>query len=272
MSQEQRGQSRIEPSDSFAHIDSSRDKTIQTLQVSVGIVQHNEFELVEHCDICDGAGWLREQVPFGHPHFGVLFPCACKQAEQAQQKADELAQSSNLDAFRCKTFTTFNPFIPGLRNVVLQVKQYVKCPDGWLTLFGAYGVGKTHLAAAIANEVLGRREQVHFAVVPDLLDHLRATFGPQSTVGYDERFEQVRTVPLLILDDLGAESATAWAREKLYQLLNYRYNYRLATVLTTNVKPEALDPRIYSRLCDPACGSTISIVASDYRQRETQKQ
>lgn len=56
------------------------------------------------------------------------------------------------------------------------------------------------------------------------------TFGLLSTVVYDERFELVGTVPLLILDDLGTESATPWAREKLYQIINYRYNERMATI------------------------------------------
>jgi DNA replication protein DnaC len=168
---------------------------------------------------------------------------------------------------RDKTFATFNPFVPGLREVVPQARAYARKPDGWLTLLGPYGTGKTHLAAAIANEALNREEQVLFAVVPDLLDHLRATFGPQSTVAYDERFELVRSVPLLILDDLGTESATPWAREKLYQVINHRYNCRLATVITTNLKPEAIEPRIYSRLCDPACGAIITVVAQDYRQR-----
>jgi DNA replication protein DnaC len=201
----------------------------------------------------------------------VLFPCSCLQAEWARRTAVELVQLSNLDAVRDKTFATLNPFVPGLREVVPQVRAYARRPDGWLTLLGPYGVGKTHLAAAIANEALDREEQVLFAVVPDLLDHLRATFGPQSVVAYDERFELVRTVPLLILDDLGTESATAWAREKLYQVINHRYNERFATVITTNLKPEAIEPRIYSRLCDPAYGVIITIVAQDYRRRPVQR-
>jgi DNA replication protein DnaC len=223
------------------------------------------------CSICAGAGWFKEAVPFGHPHFGLLFPCQCKQAEWALRTVEELARLSNLDAVRDKTFATFNPFVPGLREVVPHITSYARQPDGWLTLLGSYGVGKTHLAAAIANEALDRHEPVLFAVVPDLLDYLRATFGPQSTVAYDERFELVRSVSLLILDDLGTESATPWAREKLYQLINHRYNYHLATVITTNLKPEAIEPRIYSRLCDPACGTMIMVVAPDYRRRAAQK-
>ena len=88
---------------------------------------------------------------------------------------------------------------------------------------------------------------------------------------YDERFELVRSVPLLILDDLGAESAAPWVREKLYQLVNHRYSYRLTTVVTSNLKPEAIEPRIYSRLCDPAVGTLLTLCAPDYRRRMAAK-
>lgn len=249
-------------------INSNRDLPTLTTDSRVEApAQNNATVNQPRCSVCAGTGWLKEAVPFGHPHFGMLFPCQCKQAEWAHRTAAELARLSNLDAVRHKTFATFNPFIPGLRDVIPPIRSYAQQPDGWLTLLGPYGVGKTHLAAAIAHEALARREQVLFAVVPDLLDHLRATFGPQSTIAYDERFERVRTVSLLILDDLGAESATPWAREKLYQLINHRYNERLATVITTNLKPDVIEPRIYSRLCDPECGITLTLRAPDYRRR-----
>ena len=61
--------------------------------------------------------------------------------------------------------------------------------------------------------------------VPDLLDYLKASYGPGSTEidNFSTRFEQIQNVPLLILDDMGTESPTAWAMEKLYQILNQRY-------------------------------------------------
>ncbi|PDW05130.1 hypothetical protein CJ255_00085 [Candidatus Viridilinea mediisalina] len=170
-------------------------------------------------------------MPYGHPRFAELIPCACKQAEQQQRRQGTLEQLSNLADVRSLTFAAFNPDVPGVRKAYLRAREFAQQPQGWLLLFGPYGVGKTHLAAAVANAVLAGGTQVLFTVVPDLLDHLRATFGPNSEVGYDERFELVRTVPLLVLDDLGTESATAWAREKLYQLLNHRRTFSILAAI-----------------------------------------
>jgi DNA replication protein DnaC len=211
-------------------------------------------------------------VPFGHPHFGVLFPCECKLSEKEQRRIEELEQISNLEQFRDKTFETFSPDIAGVRRAYLRAVEYAKRPQGWLVLFGNYGAGKTHLAAAIANAALRRQTRVLFAIVPDLLDHLRSTFGPSSEVEYDDRFETIREVPLLILDDLGTENTTAWAREKLFQIINYRYNDALPTVITSNRKPEDIDPRIFSRMSDRAlCEEHIMIDAADYRRLSIQQ-
>jgi DNA replication protein DnaC len=144
--------------------------------------------------------------------------------------------------------------------------DYANHPTGWLILFGNYGCGKTHLAAAIANKVINGNCEVLFTVVPDILDHLRSTFGPTSEVAYDDRFEQIRNAKLLILDDLGTENATPWAREKLYQIINHRYNYALPTVITSNREPKDIDPRIRSRMDDRVlCLEQIMIGAGDYR-------
>ena len=74
-------------------------------------------------------------------------------------------------------------------------KNLLKDSSGWLLLTGNYGCGKTHLAAAIANEAMAKRTRLYFAIVPDLLDALRATFDPNSEEKYDDRFEMIRNVP-----------------------------------------------------------------------------
>jgi DNA replication protein DnaC len=138
-------------------------------------------------------------------------------------------------------------------------------PKDWLVLLGMHGCGKTHLAAAISNIMLKAGRPVFFAVVPELLDHLRSTFSPESKVTYDRVFEAIKTTPLLILDDLGTESGTSWAQEKLYQILNYRYNSRLPTVITVAGFLEGIEGRLSSRLTDPKISNVIPIWAPDFR-------
>lgn len=206
-------------------------------------------------------------VPYGHPDFGRLIACHCKDEEIQRSRGQRLLQMSNLEPFRDKTFENFDRSVPGVQRAFARSFEFARQPRGWLVLMGGYGCGKTHLAAAIANEVIRINYEVLFTVVPDLLDHLRSTFGPNSEVNYDERFEQVRQAKLLILDDLGTENATAWAREKLYQIINHRYNYSLPTVITTNREPREIDPRILSRMEDAVlCPERIIIEAGDYRR------
>jgi DNA replication protein DnaC len=221
------------------------------------------------CPRCDGIGWFKHCVPFGHPDFAKLFPCSCTLAEREQRRRGELTRLSNLNSFTDKTFATFDHLVPGVQTAYLRAFAFACRPAGWLTLLGPYGCGKTHLAAAVAHEVLAHGVPVLFVVVPDLLDHLRATFRPDTEVSYDERFELVRTVALLVLDDLGTESGTAWAREKLYQLINHRYNEQLPTVFTSNVRLDALDGRIVSRMHDAGIGAEIvHLQAYDYRRQQ----
>jgi len=228
----------------------------------------------EVCPHCGGLGYVRADVPVDHPDFGKLFPCTCRLAEMAQRRLDHLRAVGNLGTLSRMTFDSFVPEGHGLpsakqenlRRAYEEARAYAENPEGWLLLKGGYGCGKTHLAAAIANCAVERGRPVLFITVPDLLDHLRAAFGPASSTGYDERFEEIRTVPLLILDDLGTESPTSWAQEKLFQILNYRYNARLPTVITTNRDLEEIPPRVFSRLVDPDLTRGITILAPDYRQ------
>ena len=91
------------------------------------------------------------------------------------------------------TFETFTPepdHLPADKAANLRLAyetcvMYAHNPEGWLLLTGTYGCGKTHLAAAIANDRLAQGQPAIFMVVPDLLDHLRAAFGPNSEATYD---------------------------------------------------------------------------------------
>ncbi len=245
-----------------------------TSKANTANISNTEQPAAPDCPHCQGLGYVRADVPLGHPDFGKLLPCVCRLAEMARRRVAHLQALSNLRALSRMTFDNFDPrgvSLPpekqeNLRQVYEAARGYAENPAGWLLLKGGYGCGKTHLAAAIANRAIERGQPVLFITVPDLLDHLRAAFSPTSPTGYDERFEEVREAPLLILDDLGTESPTPWAQEKLFQVLNHRYNARLPTVITTNHELEEIPLRIRSRLVEPELTHILTILAPDYRQ------
>lgn len=223
--------------------------------------------------LCDGLGFIGYDVPISDPRFGKLYRCPNNPPEHDSERRERLRAISNLGAFADKTFDSFRldrlmltaHEHESLSLAYQTARKYAERPDGWLLLTGGYGCGKTHLAAAVGNARLDWGDYVLFVTAPDLLDHLRSTFGPNSEVAYDQMFDRIRGAQLLILDDLGAENPSQWAQEKLFQLLNHRYSYRLPTVITTNVEIDALDARIRSRLVDDRVVRRIAIAAPDFR-------
>jgi len=201
---------------------------------------------------------VRPNVAPGHADFGAAVPCRCAAQEAPEDRSERLARYSQIGALSRLTFRQL--IARGRSATPRDQEQYARCvadarafaeaPEGWLLLSGASGCGKTHIAAAIVNALLEGGEPALFVVVPDLLDHLRSAYQPGAEIGYDELFERVRSAPVLVLDDLGTHSPTAWAQEKLFQLINHRFNARLPTVVTTNLLPEQLDDRLRTRLTD----------------------
>ncbi len=225
------------------------------------------------CPKCRGTGFYRRDVPVGHPDFGRAIPCDCQAAAREEARLQGLRRISNLGHLTRMTFESFVPdgygLPPNVRDNLHRAyetaRNYAEQPNGWLILKGRYGCGKTHLAVAIANYQIAQGRPALFMVVPDLLDYLRAAYRPDAEVPYDEQFDAVKNAPLLILDDLGTQSTTPWAQEKLFQLLNHRYNAELPTVITTNHELEEIEPRLRSRLADTELCQMVTILAPDFR-------
>lgn len=228
----------------------------------------------EPCPRCRGAGFYVMDVPYGNPNFARPIKCECRLRQDQDRAVEELRRLSDLDPFLDKRFENYDASRRGCTEAAELARRFADDPYGWLILVGTTGCGKTHLAAAIANTVIGRRMQVLFAVVPELLDELRNTFAPGSEMRYSEVLDGIQATPLLILDDLGTEYPSAWAGEKLYQIFNSRYNNRLPTVVTMNPKAwHDLDDRVKSRMSDAELARVMLMRdAADYRPHKARPQ
>ena len=234
---------------------------------SSGVPDDSLEESAPVCPLCNGTRWVRVDVPFGHPRWGSIDPCSCWDQEGAQERRERLLRYSNLGVLARFTFATLDeegrsPDPDDRRlfqEAVAAAKVFAESPKGWLVFAGPSGCGKTHLAAAVTHQTVESGHPALFMVAPDLLDHLRAAYAPNSDADYDLLFDQVRNAPVLVLDGLGAQVSTPWAQEKLFQVLNHRYNLELPTVVTLAAPPETLEDRFQTRLSGAGTGRVYTL-------------
>ena len=208
-----------------------------------------------NCAICQDIGWVSKQLPFGHPDFGAAFQCSCQESRNSNSRLATLQTLSNLGPLSSITFeSTSAEYLNSAQNpemfqkALAEATAYGNDPTGWIVFTGPHNSGKTHLAACLANEAIQKDLMTYFVSVSELLDHLRGAFAPDTDSQYDSLFEQIKSVPFLVLDDLNTNSSTPWAHEKLLQILNHRFNYKLPTVFTIRDPFDALDESISSKL------------------------
>lgn len=163
------------------------------------------------------------------------------------------------------SFENFVTDMSGVQDAYLQAKQYADEPIGWLVLTGPIGCGKTHLLVSIAKTCLEKGFKVLIYSVSELLDYLRSISSTEQN--FNEVFDQIKEVDVLVLDDYDSELSTLWARAKLFQLLNHRYNKNLSTVIaSSNTDLENIDPRTYSRLNEKSLVTLVKMEGvRDYR-------
>ena len=188
------------------------------------------------------------------------------------------------------TFETFDPNgAPSashhdrvaLAGALNDARDFAEQPEKWLYLHGPTGVGKTHIAVAIANVQSEKGRAITFWSVPDLLDNLRHSYSTPNESSFYSLFESVRNCELLILDDFGAQQMTEWALEKLYQIISHRHDRMLPTVITSQfilwegadnsnwnrVRGKHQWESIRSRLNDSSVVMERLMAAPDYRDR-----
>ena len=202
------------------------------------------LKLIRECEGCTGEKCKKSgnkcSVGKAAVRFGelTLVNIPCKYAERIRRGAviaNRFGESQIPARYLGKTLSDYE-ITAGNENAVKWAKN--KVPS--LYLYGSPGVGKTLLAAIMAQERLKRGESVIYGDVPSLLDKLKGTFDKKSESRLEELMATLGECGTLVLDDLGTEKPTEWALERLYVIINNRYNAGRGLIVTSNYNPDDL--------------------------------
>ena len=145
----------------------------------------------------------------------------------------------------------FDNFAPNTSNkkVLDNLKNYSEklvkdIEKKGLILVGNNGVGKTHLACSIANKLIENGTPVIYGTLINLLAELRNSYDTDNNISEMEIIKLYENVDLLIIDDLGKEKPSEWGLEKLFTIVNSRYENNLPVIITTNYNQNALVERL----------------------------
>lgn len=202
-----------------------------------------EVELV--CPRCKGAGWLRLDLPAGAADFGRIVECQCGLV--AARRAQVYRAASRIpEEYADLGLETYPD-----RRIAADVADWWYEPQApWLVLAGDLGVGKTGLQIGLVKKALASGKSALYRPFVELLSDIRATYRTRDASEPDEAdlVRACKSVDVLALDDVGAERCTGWAQERLFEILNHRYNERRRTILTTNLGPAEMEEHVGDRI------------------------
>lgn len=167
------------------------------------------------------------------------------------------------------TLENYEPTSDELLQAKQQITHYINNFDGTsnLLLHGTYGTGKSHLSISVTKKLTERGHSCLFLSLPKLLTKIRDTYN-NGNITEDKLLENIQSVDLLVLDDLGAEQQTEWSTTKLFEVMDSRSGK--STIYTTNLSSKELrqqmNDRNFSRLMENT--EIIIMNGKDYRRRE----
>lgn len=188
---------------------------------------------------------------------------ARKEAERIQARVNRLFKGSGIRGrFRNRTFEKFE-VTPENKRAYGVARRYadsfherlpkkdergnIKPPAierNGLLIVGSYGTGKTHLATAIANQLITTGTPVIAMTMIDLLARIKQSYDGSENANEADIMKIYEEVPLLIIDDIGSEQPTEWGITRIYAIINARYEAYMPVIVTTNYGADELIRRM----------------------------
>ena len=218
------------------------------------------------CQKCHGYGFVLIDD-------GTAVPCECLPSKMIEELQKQTMVPPKFANKTLANFETPDKVRKLLREKATEFHQNFKPlseQHNGILMVGSTGSGKTHLSIAILKEVVAKGYTGLYYNVPELLNDLRDTYHQDSAQVEEDILSRAAGVDLLVLDDLGAERTSGWVRDRLYLIINRRYESLKPTIITTNLGMRELQDqvgeRIVSRLSE-MCPQRFEFPSEDFRRQ-----
>lgn len=222
-----------------------RPESLSTLMV-------DESRIAE-CPDCGDLGFFRADLPIGHPLFGKPIPC--DNPIHMAAKLNRLAQVSNLSIDDLTRRLGDIEINIGNGEMMIAAREMIANPYGWLYIWGGPGNAKSEVLIAIVNEVNecgnGPAMYVTFA---HLVNWMREAFREDADDSYIQRFEKLKAIKLLAVDEMDKARGTEFSDEFRFQFLDERYRQAVRgetmMIFASNSNPSTLPIPLWDRIRD----------------------
>lgn len=195
----------------------------------------------DHCLNCSGLGDCKNKI-LGYIYLPKVVdqtlqfrykPCRYKVNRDKKYSFSKNVKYYNLPSSYVEaSWDNVDKRLVGRKEVILWLNNFIAQPSfKGLYLTGNFGCGKTYLVVATFNELA--KKGIKSAVIfwPEFIRNLKSSFADD----YEDKIEYIKNVPLLLIDDLGAEAITPWSRDEiLCPILQHRMDNNLTTFITSN--------------------------------------
>lgn len=254
------------------------------------------------CSHCGDLGVFKYDVPLEDPRFGKLFDCERCETGQERTRQRWLRKYQNSEfprQFRRFTFESWNTLVSdeamdGKRPAYLAAVQFVERSDHMVDLYeifeqlempwdesrdlrpknslvfhGPMGNGKTGLMSAIVNELLARDEACLYSRIQEFIADVQATYDAESPRSTEAVMMKYKRAPVLFLDEVNIHNVSRDRLDKIEELIRYRYNNDLPTLMTMNIDQQEFADMWDGRSADAAIAMAHWVYVGGAKLRRT---
>ena len=185
----------------------------------------------ETCRFCQGTGWVLHQTPEGEK----ARRCECFSRRRSETLLEQARIPKRYRNCRLDNFKGLNDSHRDALKISRKFVDNFPAQDVGLLYIGPCGVGKTHLAVAVIQEVI-REKGVPclFTDFRELIRDIQNSHTPDAQLSESDLLAPVFGAEVLVLDELGARRTSTWVEETVFYIINHRYNHKKLTLFTYN--------------------------------------